>query len=95
VGQRLLVVRDRGSIDRDAELLDDRQGRQLPQAAEQALGAPADEHHLAARLDPHVGPREQRKVALLLPRRDDRKLGLAPGPCGHTVLRDRAGQAAR
>ncbi len=72
MGQRLVVVRDRGAIDRNAESLDGCQLGELPEAAEQPAGRPPPEHELAAFLDPHERAREQRQVARLLARRDHR-----------------------
>ncbi len=58
--QRLVVMRDGGAMDRNAQGSRDLQGRQLPQAAEQTLGWSPDHDDFSAGLDPHERPCEHR-----------------------------------
>jgi hypothetical protein len=69
---------------------------QLPQAAEQPLRLATGEHDLAgAGLDPQRGAREDRQLALLLARGDDRQLVLPSSARRDTQLGDGTHEAAR
>jgi len=95
MGERLIVKRDRLVVDRRAHRLGELARRQLPQAAEQAVGGPARQHDAAGLLDPHHGAREDRQLGLLLARRDHRQLVLPSGPCRVAIADQGADQAAR
>ena len=74
---------------RDDRIADDErdagQGRgQLPQAAEQAVGAASREQHAAALLDPERGLIELGQLVRLLARGHDRQLVLAAVAARHT-----------
>ncbi len=88
-------MRDRCALERSADRLGDLHGRQLPQPAEQSFGTPADEHDLTPLLDPDQRAREERQVAGVLPRWNDRQLVLPTGAGGDAVLRERTHEAAR
>ena len=78
--QHLIVMRDGLRIDARTERLRELEWRQLPHAAEQAVGPAPREHDLAAALDPQRGPREQRQVRRALALGDDRQLVRAALP---------------
>ncbi|CAN5415737.1 hypothetical protein BH11MYX1_BH11MYX1_23840 [soil metagenome] len=95
--QRLLVISDRFLVDaRDSErardLTDRLALRQLPQAPEQTTGCAPREHELATVREPQCVAREDRELALLLARGDDRELGLPAFTSRGAGLRDRAEQ---
>ncbi len=93
--QRLVVVRDRRAIERDAEALGDVQLRQLPQPTEQATRWAPGKQELAALVDPYERARDQWQVASLLARRDHRELGDAVGPARFAALCEGTHQATR
>jgi hypothetical protein len=95
MGQRLVVIGDRPRIDRHRLRRGDREWRELPQAAEQAVGRAAREHELAGLLDPDQRALEQRQVRGLPARRDHRQLGLPRGPRRRARPAQRTRQAAR
>ncbi len=97
------MVSDRGVVGCNAERAGDLYCavalRQLPQPAEQAFGGTACEHDAivtaTAICDPQRGAREDRQLALLLARGDDRQLVLPARTRGRALLRERADKAAR
>jgi hypothetical protein len=95
VRQRLVVIGDRCSIERNAERGCDLDRRQLPQATEQTIGATAREEELVSLGDPDERAREDRQLAVLLARGDDRQLGLAAVASRDAVRGDRADETAR
>jgi hypothetical protein len=99
VRQRLIVIRDGFGIGCNAERACDLYWgvalRQLPEAAEQALGGTPPEHDAIAIRDPQRGTRQDRQLALLLARSDDRQLVLPTRACRAALRSERAEQAAR
>jgi hypothetical protein len=93
--ERLVVMCDGRAIDRNAEGFGDLQGRQLPQTAEETVGAASREEDLVAVAHPHERASEDRQLALLLARGDDGQLGLPAFACGNAQARERTDEAAR
>ena len=79
--ERLVVIRDRRGVDRNADRARDLQPivslRQLPQPAEQAVRVAPREHDLVAGLQPQRSAREHGQLVGLLALRDHRQLVLA------------------
>jgi hypothetical protein len=99
VAQRLVVIRHGVGLGCNAERSCNLQSIvalwQLPEPAEQALGCAAREHDLVTVGHPQRGAREDRQLALLLARGDDREFLLAAGARGLAVRGERADEAAR
>ncbi len=93
------MICDRFGVTRNAERARDIQSmlslRQLPQPAEQALGAASREDDLVAALQPQRRARQHRQLVEALALRDDGQLVLAAFDRGAAVLRERAHEAAR
>ncbi len=99
MAQRLVVIGDRFVVGCNAERASDLYSRvalrQLPEASEEPLRRAAREHDLIAIRDPQRGAREDRQLALLLARGDDRQRVLPSRARGLALARERAEQAAR
>lgn len=98
MSQRLIVKCDRGGVGCNAERASDLYCgiplRQLPQPAEQTLGCAPREHDAIAVGDPERSTCEDRQLALLLARGDDRQRVLAARARRSALLRERTQQAA-
>ena len=93
------MKRDGIAIDRNAQRARDIQCvvalRQLPQAAEQALGPASGEHDLAGSEHPQRRAREHGQLVRLLARCDDRQHVLRAVARGDAELRERTHETAR
>jgi hypothetical protein len=71
VREDLVVIRDRLAVDRAAEAFGGFAIGELPEATEQTAGWPTREDDFAARFDPDVRAREDRKLVLFFARGGD------------------------